>query len=173
MNIYVSNLNHLVTDESLKETFAPHGQVTSAKVIVDQFTGYSRGFGFVDMPNDAEAKPGSICKIPDTLGELGVLLLPGGLRPGIDFTSGVLITNEGDGHTVVADGKSLKVTRAAGFAVNFVEGSGKIIEGIGLKRDQVFIGNINRCRPPGNRAPSNPPVATMRGSSSAIRRRCS
>ena len=55
MNIYVSNLNHLVTDESLKETFAPHGEVSSAKVILDQFTGYSRGFGFVDMPNYAEA----------------------------------------------------------------------------------------------------------------------
>jgi RNA recognition motif-containing protein len=55
MNIYVSNLNHLVTDETLLQTFAAHGQVTSAKVIMDQFTGYSRGFGFVDMPNDAEA----------------------------------------------------------------------------------------------------------------------
>lgn len=55
MNIYVSNLNHLVTDESLKQTFTPHGQVNSAKVILDQFTGYSRGFGFVDMPNEDEA----------------------------------------------------------------------------------------------------------------------
>ena len=55
MNIYVSNLNHQITDETLLQTFTPFGQVTSAKVIMDQFTGYSRGFGFVDMPNDAEA----------------------------------------------------------------------------------------------------------------------
>lgn len=55
MNIYVSNLNHLVTDQMLKETFVAHGQVISAKVILDQFTGYSRGFGFVDMPDETEA----------------------------------------------------------------------------------------------------------------------
>ena len=55
MNIYVSNLNHLVTDESLKQTFAAHGEVSSAKIILDQFTGYSRGFGFVDMPDETEA----------------------------------------------------------------------------------------------------------------------
>lgn len=55
MNIYVSNLNHQVTDSLLNDTFAAHGQVQSAKVILDQFTGYSRGFGFVEMPDEAEA----------------------------------------------------------------------------------------------------------------------
>ena len=55
MNIYVSNLNHHVTDDMLNSTFAAHGEVASAKVILDQFTGYSRGFGFVEMPNEAEA----------------------------------------------------------------------------------------------------------------------
>lgn len=56
MNIYVSNLNHQVTEETLKNTFSAHGQVNSAKVILDQFTGYSRGFGFVEMPDDQDAR---------------------------------------------------------------------------------------------------------------------
>jgi RNA recognition motif-containing protein len=51
MNIYVSNLSFTVQDEDLKEFFAPYGEVTSAKVITDKFTGKSRGFGFVEMPD--------------------------------------------------------------------------------------------------------------------------
>ena len=53
MNIYVSNLSFNVQDEDLKEFFAPYGEVTSAKVITDKFTGKSRGFGFVEMPDTA------------------------------------------------------------------------------------------------------------------------
>ena len=53
MNIYVSNLSFNVQDEDLKEFFAPYGEVTSAKVITDKFTGKSRGFGFVEMPDSA------------------------------------------------------------------------------------------------------------------------
>ena len=56
MNIYVSNLSYNVQDQDLKEFFAPFGEVTSAKVIMDKFTGKSKGFGFVDMPDDAAAK---------------------------------------------------------------------------------------------------------------------
>ncbi len=56
MNIYVSNLSFNVQDEDLKEFFASYGEVTSAKVINDKFTGQSRGFGFVEMPDDAAAK---------------------------------------------------------------------------------------------------------------------
>jgi RNA recognition motif-containing protein len=56
MNIYVSNLGFNVTDIDLKEAFAPYGEVTSAKVINDKFTGKSRGFAFVEMPDDAAAK---------------------------------------------------------------------------------------------------------------------
>ena len=55
MNLYVSNLDPQVTDEMLKEAFAAHGEVQSAKVILDQFTGYSRGFGFVEMSNETAA----------------------------------------------------------------------------------------------------------------------
>ena len=56
MNIYVSNLSFNVQDEDLKEFFTEYGEVTSAKVITDKFTGKSRGFGFVEMPNDEAAK---------------------------------------------------------------------------------------------------------------------
>ncbi|HET9055511.1 MAG TPA: RNA-binding protein [Chitinophagaceae bacterium] len=56
MNIYVSNLSFSVQDEDLKEFFAEYGEVSSAKVITDKFTHRSRGFGFVEMPNDEAAQ---------------------------------------------------------------------------------------------------------------------
>jgi len=55
MNIYIANLNYSVNDAELKELFQEYGEVSSAKVITDRETGRSRGFGFVEMPNDAEA----------------------------------------------------------------------------------------------------------------------
>ena len=56
MNIYVSNLSFNVTDEDLNEYFAEYGEVSSAKVILDKFTQKSRGFAFVEMPDDEAAK---------------------------------------------------------------------------------------------------------------------
>jgi len=56
MNIYVSNLSFNVQDEDLKEFFAPYGEVSSAKVINDKFSGQSRGFGFVEMLDEIAAK---------------------------------------------------------------------------------------------------------------------
>ena len=56
MNIYVSNLSFNVRDEDLQEYFAEYGEVSSAKVIMDKFTNKSRGFAFVEMPNDEAAK---------------------------------------------------------------------------------------------------------------------
>jgi RNA recognition motif-containing protein len=56
MNIYVSNLSFNVQDEDLKEFFAEYVEVTSSKVITDKFTGRSRGFGFVEMSDDAAAQ---------------------------------------------------------------------------------------------------------------------
>ncbi|MDR1406314.1 MAG: RNA-binding protein [Prevotellaceae bacterium] len=56
MNIFVSNLSFSTTSESLQELFAAHGEVTSAKVITDRETGRSRGFGFVEMSDDAEGQ---------------------------------------------------------------------------------------------------------------------
>lgn len=56
MNIYVSNLSFNVQDEELREFFSTYGEVSSAKVINDKFTGQSRGFGFVEMPDDEAAQ---------------------------------------------------------------------------------------------------------------------
>jgi RNA recognition motif-containing protein len=56
MNIYVSNLGFNVQDEDLRGFFTPYGEVTSAKIITDRETGRSRGFGFVEMSDDAAAK---------------------------------------------------------------------------------------------------------------------
>ena len=56
MNIFVGNLAFGVTDGDLRQAFQAHGQVSSANVILDKFTGKSRGFGFVEMPNRDEAE---------------------------------------------------------------------------------------------------------------------
>ena len=56
MNIYVGNLAYETTDEQLRELFTQFGEVQSASVIMDRVTGRSRGFGFVDMPDDAQAQ---------------------------------------------------------------------------------------------------------------------
>ena len=55
MNIYVSNLSFNVTDEDLRDYFAEYGEVSSAKVIMDKFSGKSRGFAFVEMSDDEAA----------------------------------------------------------------------------------------------------------------------
>lgn len=56
MNIYVSNLSFNIQDEELRSFFTPYGAVDSAKVITDKFTGRSKGFGFVEMPDNAAAQ---------------------------------------------------------------------------------------------------------------------
>lgn len=56
MKIYVGNMPYAVTSDELSELFAEHGHVAEANVIMDRETGRSKGFGFVDMPNDAEAQ---------------------------------------------------------------------------------------------------------------------
>ena len=56
MNIYVGNLSHSVTDDDLRQAFEAFGQVESANVIKDRFSGESRGFGFVEMPSRNEAQ---------------------------------------------------------------------------------------------------------------------
>jgi RNA recognition motif-containing protein len=56
MNIYVGNLSFEVSEDELRETFQTYGEVSSANVITDKFTGKSRGFGFVEMPKDEEAQ---------------------------------------------------------------------------------------------------------------------
>lgn len=56
MNIYVGNLPYETTDDVLEVAFTDHGEVASARVITDRYSGRSRGFGFVEMPNDTEAQ---------------------------------------------------------------------------------------------------------------------
>jgi len=56
MNIYVGNLPYSTTSSELEELFSPHGAVDSAQVIMDRATGRSRGFGFVEMSSDDQAR---------------------------------------------------------------------------------------------------------------------
>jgi RNA recognition motif-containing protein len=56
MNIYVGNLSYDVSEENLRQAFESFGQVTSARVIKDKYSGQSRGFGFVEMLEQAQAQ---------------------------------------------------------------------------------------------------------------------
>ena len=56
MNIYVGNLPYALSDDDLRELFAEFGAVSSSKIISDRETGRSKGFGFVEMPEQAEAE---------------------------------------------------------------------------------------------------------------------
>ena len=56
MNIYVGNLSWNLKDQDLSNLFASHGEVVSAKIVTDKFTNRSKGFGFVEMPNDDQAQ---------------------------------------------------------------------------------------------------------------------
>ena len=56
MNIYIGNLNYRVREEDLKQVMEEYGVVDSVKIIIDRETGKSKGFAFVEMPDDAAAK---------------------------------------------------------------------------------------------------------------------
>ncbi len=56
MNIFVAKLNYDTQERDLEDAFAAHGTVDSVKIIMDKFTGRSKGFGFVEMPNDDEGQ---------------------------------------------------------------------------------------------------------------------
>jgi RNA recognition motif-containing protein len=55
MNIYVGNLSYDVVEEDLREIFEEYGEVSSIKIIADKYTGRSKGFGFIEMPDKKEA----------------------------------------------------------------------------------------------------------------------
>jgi cold-inducible RNA-binding protein len=56
LKIYAGNLSYNTTDQSLRQAFESFGEVASAQVVMDKFSGQSKGFGFVEMPNAAEAQ---------------------------------------------------------------------------------------------------------------------
>ena len=56
MKIYVGNLPFSVDDEELKKLFSSYGEIEEASIVKDKFSGRSKGFGFVEMPNNAEAQ---------------------------------------------------------------------------------------------------------------------
>ena len=56
MNIYVGNLDYKVDESDLKKVFEEYGSITSSKIIMDKYSGRSKGFGFVTMENQEEAK---------------------------------------------------------------------------------------------------------------------
>jgi RNA recognition motif-containing protein len=56
MNIFVAKLNYSTSEAELRNAFEQFGEVSSAKIIMDRDTGRSKGFGFVEMPDDSEGK---------------------------------------------------------------------------------------------------------------------
>ena len=56
MNIYVANISFRAGEQQLKELFEEFGEVSSVKIVTDRETGRSRGFGFIEMPNESEAR---------------------------------------------------------------------------------------------------------------------
>ncbi len=56
MNIYVGNLSYTMSESELRDAFSAFGDVSSVKILMDRETGRSRGFGFVEMPNQSEAE---------------------------------------------------------------------------------------------------------------------
>src|SRR5688500_15421454 len=56
MRMYVGNLSYRLSESELKQTFSEFGEVSSASIVTDRLTGESKGFGFVEMPSDSEAK---------------------------------------------------------------------------------------------------------------------
>ena len=56
MSVYVGNLSYDLSEEDLKSAFEEYGEVTSAKIVSDRYSGRSKGFGFIEMTSDDEAK---------------------------------------------------------------------------------------------------------------------
>ena len=91
MNIYISNLSFNVQDEDLREFFTPYGEVSTAKIITDRETGRSRGFGFVEMNDDAASKK-AIAELNDATVEGRTIKVmeakPKENKPARDFNNG-------------------------------------------------------------------------------------
>ncbi len=93
MNIYVSNLSFSTKNESLQDLFAEYGEVTSANIIMDRESGRSRGFGFIEMPNETEGQ-NAISELNDTEFE-GKTISVSVARPRTERSSGGGYNNRG------------------------------------------------------------------------------
>ena len=60
MNIYIGNLSYGMSEDELRQAFSAFGEVSSVKILMDRDTGRSRGFGFVEMPNQSEAEAAEV-----------------------------------------------------------------------------------------------------------------
>ena len=75
MNIYVGNLHFDLNEDEIKKVFEEYGEVNSTKIITDKVSGRSRGFGFVEMANDDEAKEAVFLDIAPDLGRQVVIFV--------------------------------------------------------------------------------------------------
>lgn len=82
MNIFVAKLNFKTRNEDLEAAFAEFGEVTSAKIIKDKETGRSKGFGFIEMPNDDEAKSAIAALNEKELDGRVIVVKPANPKPG-------------------------------------------------------------------------------------------
>ncbi len=55
MNLYIGNMPFSMTEDDLRELFSPYGEVSSVSIVMDKFSGRSKGFGFVEMPDNSQA----------------------------------------------------------------------------------------------------------------------
>jgi len=84
MNIFVAKLNFKTKREDLEKAFAAHGQVTSVKIVRDRDTGRSKGYGFVEMPNEDEANRAIQALNNSQLDEREIVVKPGNPKPPAD-----------------------------------------------------------------------------------------
>jgi len=85
MNIYVANLNFGLQDEDLKELFAPFGEISSARIIMDKMTARSRGFGFVEMADEVAGRKAIVELNGATVGGRPMTVNEAKPRPEADF----------------------------------------------------------------------------------------
>ncbi len=81
MNIFVAKLNFKTRKEDLEAAFARFGQVTSCKIVRDKETGRSKGYGFIEMPNDAEANTAIAELNEKELDERVIIVKPANPKP--------------------------------------------------------------------------------------------
>ena len=112
MKIFVAGLPYDLDDAELEEIFEKFGKVVSAKVAMDRETGKSKGFGFVDMPNDVEAKDAIESLNDISLGKKPLIVKPVRVLIGFPPGGGVDIV------AVVAETEDLQADQETG-AINF------------------------------------------------------